>query len=60
MTFYLIVGAAYLFSMLVQTTLKRTYAKWSRVENSAGLPGGRVWRGRSWTRTTCVAYGWRR
>jgi len=42
MTFYIIVGAAYLFSMLVQATLKRTYAKWSHVENSARLPGFRV------------------
>ena len=42
MTYYLIVGAVYLFSMLVQTSLKRTYAKWSRVQNSAGLPGSRV------------------
>jgi Zn-dependent membrane protease YugP len=42
MTFYLIVGAVYLFSMLVQTTLKRTYAKWSRVQNSVDLPGSHV------------------
>lgn len=42
MSFYLIVGAVFLFSLLVQTTLKRTYAKWSHVGNSTGLPGGRV------------------
>lgn len=42
MTFYIIVGAVYLFSLLVQGTLKRTYAKWSGVRNSAGLPGGQV------------------
>ncbi|MEJ2679517.1 MAG: zinc metallopeptidase [Gemmatimonadota bacterium] len=42
MTFYLIVGAVFLFTLLVQGTLRRTYAKWSRVRNSAGLPGSRV------------------
>ena len=42
MTFYLIVGAVYLFSLLVQTTLRRTYAKWSRVQNSSDLPGSHV------------------
>lgn len=42
MTFYIIVGAVYLFSLLVQGTLKRTYAKWSGVRNSADLPGGQV------------------
>lgn len=42
MTFYLIAGAALLFSLLVQGALKRTYAKWSRVANTAGLEGGRV------------------
>ena len=42
MTFYLIVGAVYLFSLLVQTTLKRTYANWSRVPNSSDLPGRHV------------------
>jgi hypothetical protein len=41
-TFYLIAGAALLFSMLVQGTLKRTYGTWSRVANSAGLEGGRI------------------
>ena len=42
MAFYIIVGAAYLFSLVVQGTLKRTYARWSSVRNSAGLPGSRV------------------
>lgn len=42
MTFYLIVGAVYLFSLTVQGALKRTYGKWSGVRNSAGLPGGQV------------------
>ena len=42
MTFYLIVGAVYLFSLIVQGALKRTYAKWSGVRNSAGLPGSQV------------------
>jgi Zn-dependent membrane protease YugP len=42
MTFYLIVGAVYLFSLIVQGTLKRTYARWSGVRNSAGLPGSQV------------------
>ena len=42
MSFYLIVGAVFLFSLLVQGTLKRTYAKWSRIHNSSGLPGSQV------------------
>ncbi|MEJ2482995.1 MAG: zinc metallopeptidase [Gemmatimonadota bacterium] len=42
MTFYLIVGAVFLFTLLVQGTLRRTYSRWSRVRNSAGLPGSRV------------------
>ncbi len=42
MTFYLIVGAVFLFSLLVQGTLKRTYAKWSQVRNSSDLPGSQV------------------
>ncbi len=42
MTFYIIVGAVFLFSTLVQGALKRTYAKWSAVRNSADLPGSQV------------------
>ncbi len=42
MIFYLIVGAVLVFSLLVQGALKRTYAKWSRVRNSAGRPGSQV------------------
>ncbi len=42
MTFYLVVGAAFLFSLIVQGVLKRTYARWSRVRNSRDLPGSRV------------------
>ena len=42
MTFYLIAGAVFLFSWSVQGTLKRTYAKWSQVRNSANMPGAHV------------------
>ena len=42
MTFYLVVGAAFLFSLVVQGALKRTYARWSRVRNSKDLPGSQV------------------
>jgi Zn-dependent membrane protease YugP len=42
MSFYLIVGVVFLFSLAVQGSLKRTYAKWSRVRNSSDLPGSRV------------------
>jgi Zn-dependent membrane protease YugP len=41
-TFYLVVGAAFLFSLVVQGALKRTYARWSRVRNSKDLPGSQV------------------
>jgi Zn-dependent membrane protease YugP len=41
-TFYLVVGAAFLFSLIVQGVLKRTYARWSRVRNSKNLPGSQV------------------
>lgn len=41
-TFYLIAGAVYLFSWIVQGKLKRTYARWSQVRNSANLPGANV------------------
>ncbi len=42
LTFYLIAGAVFLFSWSVQGTLKRTYAKWSQVRNSANMPGAHV------------------
>ncbi len=42
MSFYLIVGAVFLFSFLVQGSLRRTYARWSKVRNAADLPGSQV------------------
>jgi Zn-dependent membrane protease YugP len=54
MSFYLIVGAVLLFSLAVQGSLKRTYAKWSRVPNSSDLPGSDV------ARTILDANGMRR
>ena len=42
LTYYLIVGGAFLFSYLVRGKLKRTYAKWSQVANRPRLPGAQV------------------
>jgi len=42
LTFYIMAGAVFLFSLAVQATLKRTYAKWSKVRNSSNSPGADV------------------
>ena len=42
MTFYVIAGIAFLFSLLVQAKLKATYRKWGKVRNSAGITGGQT------------------
>lgn len=42
MTFYVIAGFAWLFSLLVRAQLKSTYRKWGNVRNSAGITGGRA------------------
>jgi Zn-dependent membrane protease YugP len=39
---YLILGATWLFALLVQQRLKATYARYSTVPNRAGLPGAAV------------------
>jgi Zn-dependent membrane protease YugP len=39
---YLVIGAGFLFSLLVQGWLRATYARWSRVRNSLDLPGAEV------------------
>ena len=45
LTFYLIAGAVFFFSWVVRGRLKRTYAQWSQIRNSANLPGAHVARG---------------
>ena len=42
LTFYLIAGAVFLFSWSIQGKLKRTYARWSQIRNSADMPGAHV------------------
>jgi Zn-dependent membrane protease YugP len=39
---YLILGATWLFGLVVQKRLKATYARYSAVPNSSGLPGAAV------------------
>jgi Zn-dependent membrane protease YugP len=39
---YLILGATWLFGLVVQRRLKATYARYSAVPNSSGLPGAAV------------------
>jgi Zn-dependent membrane protease YugP len=39
---YLVIGIGFVFSFLVQGWLRNTYSKWSRVRNSANLPGAVV------------------
>ena len=40
--FYLAIGAAFVFSLLVQGWLRSTYAHWSSVRNSLDAPGAHV------------------
>lgn len=40
--FYLVIGIGFVFSLMVQGWLRNTYSKWSRVRNSANLPGAVV------------------
>lgn len=40
--FYLVIGIGFLFSLVVRGWLGRTYAHWSRVQNSLNLPGASV------------------
>jgi Zn-dependent membrane protease YugP len=42
MTFYVIAGIAFFFSLLVQWRLKATYRKWGSIRNSAGITGGQT------------------
>jgi hypothetical protein len=42
LTFYLIAGGVFLFSWSVQGKLKRTYARWSQIRNSADMAGAHV------------------
>jgi len=39
---YLILGATWLFGLVVQRRLKATYARYAAVPNSSGLPGAAV------------------
>jgi len=39
MTFYILAGIAYLFSLVVKKKLDATYRKWGSVRNSAGITG---------------------
>lgn len=45
LVFYVVMGVAYLFSLLVRQRLNVTYSKYSRVPNRAGFSGGQVARG---------------
>jgi uncharacterized protein len=40
--YYLVLGATWLFSLMIQNRLKATYARYSAVPNSCGLPGAGV------------------
>jgi Zn-dependent membrane protease YugP len=40
--FYLIIGIGFVLSLLVRAWLRRTYAHWSRIQNSLQLPGASV------------------
>lgn len=40
--FIIIIGGGFLFSFAVQQTLKRTFAKWSRVPNTLRAPGATI------------------
>jgi Zn-dependent membrane protease YugP len=40
--YYLILGATWLFSLVIQRRLKATYARYAAVPNSSGLPGAAV------------------
>jgi hypothetical protein len=42
MTFYVIAGIAFLFSLLVRVQLKSTYRRWGNVRNSADITGGQT------------------
>jgi Zn-dependent membrane protease YugP len=41
-TYYLIGGVAFVVTMLIQSWLKSTYSKWTRVGNAAGLTGAQT------------------
>ncbi|QEG36508.1 zinc metallopeptidase [Bythopirellula goksoeyrii] len=40
--YYLIIGAGFLLSLAIQAWLRRTYTKWSRIQNSLNLSGAEV------------------
>ncbi len=42
LTFYIVAGAVYLFSLAVKRKLLATYASWNAVSNASGLRGERV------------------
>ena len=42
MTFYVVAGIVFLFSLGVRQHLKSTYKKWSQVRSATGRPGGQV------------------